>query len=134
MTYHYFRCTICTHILYIYLKIFSHTSQYFQHVNQILIERLSSEELIEFFKRRDIIALHLEKEDYNIICQIRMSGTGTSFLTASKEDLYKTPLAWGLVLEVFNLKTRIITGIYFYYNVKFYKLIINLLFSNREGK
>jgi len=92
-----------------------------------LIKRFNCEELIEFFKRQDIIVLHFEKDDYHLIRQIKMSGT--SFLTASKDDLFRTPLAWGLVIELFDLQTRVKTSKYFifYYNGTFYTLI-NYLF------
>lgn len=94
-----------------------------------LIERWNTEELIEFFKRQDIISLHLEDEEYEIIRKIKMSGT--SFLFSSKMDLFQTALEWGPVIEIYNLRERVISGIFKYID-KFLLIIINLslLFSN----
>jgi len=74
-----------------------------------LIERLNSEELIGFFKRQDIIFLHLEEKDYNILRQIRMSGN--VFIYASKDDFINTPLTWGIAMEVYNLRMKVTAGI-----------------------
>lgn len=54
-----------------------------------LIERWNTEELIEFFKRQDIISLHLEDEEYEIIRKIKMSGRAKNPKQRTKQDQVK---------------------------------------------
>jgi hypothetical protein len=37
--------------------------------------------------------------------------SGNVFIYASKDDLIKTPLTWGIAMEVYNLRMKVTAGI-----------------------
>ena len=64
------------------------------------ISKLDSNQILKFFKEQKI--LHLSEGDINILREIDI--TGFSFLSCTKEDLFRTKLRWGRVIEIFNLQ------------------------------
>jgi len=70
------------------------------------IEHWNTDSLIEFFQRQRLVTLHLEDNDYSTLRKAKI--TGTSFFHASKEDLFRTKLPWGYVLEVDKLRVKIL--------------------------
>ena len=72
-----------------------------------IIERWNTDMLIEFFQQQPFLALHLEGKDYKTLRQAKI--TGTSFLHASKDDLFRIDnLPWGYVMEVNKLREKIL--------------------------
>ncbi len=72
-----------------------------------IIERWNTDMLIEFFQQQPFLALHLESKDYKTLRQAKI--TGTSFLRATTEDLFRiNNLPWGYLIEIAKLKERVL--------------------------
>ena len=76
---------------------------------QKLIERLGTKELFTFLQNQDYVTLHLEENGYDVLRQMKI--TGTSFINCEKTDLMNyTSLKWGTALEIYSLKEKVCSG------------------------
>ncbi|UZO21097.1 uncharacterized protein OCT59_013500 [Rhizophagus irregularis] len=73
------------------------------------IESWTSKELASFLKRQKLQVLHLEANDFSILNNKRI--TGSSFFHISKDDLRRSGLELGPIIEIYSLKEKIVSGI-----------------------
>lgn len=73
------------------------------------IESWTSKELVSFLKKQNLQVLHLEDDDFSILNKKRI--TGSSFLNTSKDDLRRSGLELGPIIEIYSLKEKIVSGI-----------------------
>ncbi|CAG8704267.1 18815_t:CDS:2 [Rhizophagus irregularis] len=73
------------------------------------IESWTSKELASFLKRQKLQVLHLEANDFSILNNKRI--TGSSFFHISKDDLRRSGLELGPIIEIYSLKEKIVSVI-----------------------
>ena len=70
-----------------------------------VIENFNTKELFDFFNRQDILQLHLDENDYEILNKSKF--TGTSFCICSQDDLIYNELKYFTALAICELRRKI---------------------------